>query len=69
MKKADCLVWFGHNPAVLPLLKQYENMGLKMPLSLPLTSPAQEVILAEAGNVSLGMIGSEWYTSLFDTKI
>jgi branched-chain amino acid transport system substrate-binding protein len=42
---------------------------LKIPLLFPLADPANEFILAEIGDASLGMVGSDWYFPRIDTDI
>jgi branched-chain amino acid transport system substrate-binding protein len=69
MKKADFFLYWQMAVPTVPFLKQYHDFGKRMPILMPLCGPAKESVLAEVGDSTLGMIGSDWYTPLLDTQI
>ena len=61
MKPADVTVdWIFGNGAV-PFVKQYHDYGLKAALAVPMSNNYTDDLLAELGDISLGMIACDYY--------
>jgi len=69
MKEADCCVFWAMEEYNPPFHTQYRDYGLKAPIVMPLCGPSHEITLAEIGDISLGMVGSDFYSALIDTDI
>ncbi len=67
MKQAD-VVFYWFTPVLAQrFVTQYYASGLKMPLLLPAASVLLPQLLGQIGDKSIGMVGSQVYTSLIDT--
>jgi branched-chain amino acid transport system substrate-binding protein len=69
MKKADFTLFWQFGPFVAPFMKQFQDMGRKMPVIMPLNTPAGAHVLKEAGDAALGYIGIGPYTPSIKTSI
>ena len=67
MKTADVTVdWIFGNGAV-PFVKQYHDYGLKAPLAVPMSNNYTDPLLAQLGDMSLGMIACDYYAYTLTT--
>ena len=65
--KVDIVAAFLVNPSDMAFVRQYREMGLKMPVIFINCLPQEEVLLAQMGDNVLGMYGVTMYSTLIDT--
>ena len=69
LKDADCTYWWIFGNGAAPFVKQYNDYGLTAPLITAMASNLTEPQLADLGDVSLGLIGGEFYSPEIDNPM
>ena len=67
IRKTDLLAVFLVNPSDFAFVRQYQELGLKMPVLFISNAPQEEPLLAQMGDGVLGMYGLSWYSPQVDT--
>lgn len=69
LPKADCMHWWVFGNGSGPFVKQYHDYGLTAPLISTMANNIVEPVLADLGDLGLGMIACDIYSPQIDSEL